>query len=125
MPTQLDLQHPLDTTPLNSYTNNSRRASLCSDISEEDDEPGQQTPCNDWNDLLSQFNSQPDMIKLIQLCKQEEDKRRQEETSLLLKQDQVLRQLQFITNSRQQQKGEIQLQLPPLSSSQEKEVEKN
>jgi hypothetical protein len=116
------LQHPLDTTPTTVPTMTfSRRTSISSDISEEESIDNNR---NNWSQILSQFDSQPDMMQLIQLCKQEEDKRRQEETSLKVKEDKVLRQLQFIqfqsraasaaaANSTDK---DFQLHLPPLSS---------
>ncbi|KAG0742729.1 hypothetical protein G6F57_006457 [Rhizopus arrhizus] len=48
----------------------------------------------DWNQLISQFHSQPDIMVLIQLCKQEEDKRRYEENKMRLKEYEVYCELQ-------------------------------
>ncbi|KAG1438924.1 hypothetical protein G6F56_012468 [Rhizopus delemar] len=72
------LLHPLD----GQEESCSRRTS----ISSTDDES--------WNQLLSQFNSQPDIQILIQLCKEEEDKRRHEENKMRLKEYQVYYELQ-------------------------------
>ncbi|KAG0749091.1 hypothetical protein G6F57_005881 [Rhizopus arrhizus] len=72
------LLHPLDTNDANC----SRRTSISS-INDED-----------WRQLLSQFDSQPDIMVLIQLCKEEEDKRRYEENKMKLKEYQVYCELQ-------------------------------
>ncbi|KAI8384031.1 hypothetical protein BD560DRAFT_309598, partial [Blakeslea trispora] len=62
--------------------------SISSDLSD------QEQAFTDWHQLLSQFHSQPEMIQLIELCKIEEDRRRQEETKMKLKEYQVMSQLQ-------------------------------
>ncbi len=102
-----------------------KRLSISSDLSDEDEEVYQQQRRllshnnNNWNQLLSQFNSQPDMMKLIQLCKEEEDRRCQEETRMKLKEYQVMRQLQDIQDKQHftttPTSKEFHLQLPPLN----------
>ena len=72
------LLHPLDTNEAN--------CSIRTIISSINDE--------DWRQLLSQFDSQPDIMVLIQLCKEEEDKRRYEENKMKLKEYQVYCELQ-------------------------------
>ncbi|KAL9557265.1 hypothetical protein PS6_001893 [Mucor atramentarius] len=74
---------------------------------------------NHWNQLISQFDSQPDMVQLIQLCKAEEDRRRQEESKMKMKEYQVLRQLQHLQERQsleiKMSQKELDLHLPPLS----------
>ncbi|RCH89274.1 hypothetical protein CU098_002602 [Rhizopus stolonifer] len=65
-----------------------RRVSISSDLSDPE--------TTNWHHLLSQFNSQPEMVQLIELCKIEEDRRRQEETKMKLKEYQVMNQLQYL-----------------------------
>ncbi|KAG1439469.1 hypothetical protein G6F56_012286 [Rhizopus delemar] len=72
------LLHPLDTQDDSC----SRRTSISS-INDDD-----------WHQLLSQFDSQPDIMVLIQLCKEEEDKRRYEENKMKLKEYQVFCEMQ-------------------------------
>ncbi|KAI8334077.1 hypothetical protein EDC96DRAFT_525642 [Choanephora cucurbitarum] len=78
--------HPLEV----SHGLNKRRTSISSDLSD------QEQTFTDWHQLLSQFDSQPEMIQLIELCKIEEDRRRQEETKMKLKEYQVMSQLQYL-----------------------------
>jgi hypothetical protein len=115
--------------------NSTRRLSVSSDMSDPEDVEVQEqvsrrrksmNPHN-WNLLLSQFNAQPDMIQLIQMCKAEEENRRLEETKMKLKEYQVLSQLQSMqarqsfeglsssSSSSPLRKEEFKLQLPPLS----------
>ncbi|KAI9247871.1 hypothetical protein BY458DRAFT_59156 [Sporodiniella umbellata] len=70
--------HPLDT----QGDSCSRRTSISS-INDDD-----------WHHLLSQFDAQPDIMALIQLCKEEEDKRRFEENKMKLKEYQVFCEMQ-------------------------------
>lgn len=83
--------HPLDTTPT----------------------PDKKTQENnkDWNNLISNLQLEPDMLQLIELCKLQEEKRRQEETKMKLKEYQVLCQLNFL----QQTTKDFNLQLPKSS----------
>jgi hypothetical protein len=82
--------------------NSARRLSVSSDMSdpeviEEQEQVSRRRKSmnpHNWDLLLSQFDSQPDMIQLIQMCKAEEDNRRLEETKMKLKEYQVLSQLQ-------------------------------
>ncbi|KAI8875459.1 hypothetical protein K501DRAFT_289360 [Backusella circina FSU 941] len=48
----------------------------------------------EWDNLLGQFESQPDLLKLIQICKIEEEKRFYEETRAKIKEYQVIHQLE-------------------------------
>ncbi|CAO3620684.1 unnamed protein product [Mucor hiemalis] len=114
------LQHPLennDGTFIERRHSISRRLSISSDLS--DDEALYEKKnflshkSNNWNRLLSQFHSQPDIMQLIQLCKEEEDRRCQEETIMKIKEYQVYRQLQHLQQKKPEK--EFHLQLPPLS----------
>ncbi|KAI9252452.1 hypothetical protein BY458DRAFT_523040, partial [Sporodiniella umbellata] len=67
--------HPLDTEE-ESY---SRRGSFSSSAGDSEA----------WSQLLSQFNSQPDIRLLIEQCKEEEDRRREEETKMRWKEYQL------------------------------------
>lgn len=60
----------------------------------------------DWNHLIANLQLEPDMLQLIELCKIQEEKRRQEETKMKLKEYQVLCQLNFL------QTKDFNLQLP-------------
>ncbi|KAI9333634.1 hypothetical protein BD770DRAFT_332986 [Pilaira anomala] len=94
-----------------------RRQSISSDISDEEFEPTRKCNSNNWNHLLAQFDSQPDMIKLIQSCKEEEERRCEEETKMRLKEYQVFRQLQYIQEKHYYEKKSLKdfnLELPPL-----------
>lgn len=114
------LQHPLennDGTFIERRHSLSRRLSISSDLSDEsmgDKKSFLSHKSNNWNHLLSQFDSQPDIVQLIQLCKEEEDRRCQEETIMKIKEYQVYRQLQHL-QQKQQSTKEFHLQLPPLS----------
>lgn len=116
--------HPLETAAGTFIERRSscRRLSISSDLS--DQEPIEPTKraksnANHWNQLISQFDSQPDMVQLIQLCKAEEDRRRQEESKMKMKEYQVLRQLQHLQERQsleiKMSQKELDLHLPPLS----------
>lgn len=113
------LLHPLET---NNGTfierKSSKRLSISSDMSDEELQPTRRSNNHNWSHLLSQFDSQPDLIKLIQSCKKEEERRRQEETKMKLKEYQVLRQMQHIQERQYFENKfpkEFNLQLPPLA----------
>lgn len=116
------LQHPLennDGTFIERRHSLGRRLSISSDLSDEsvDDKKNllsHKSNHNNWSHLLSQFDSQPDIVQLIQLCKEEEDRRCQEETIMKIKEYQVYRQLQHLQQKQQSTRG-FHLQLPPLS----------
>ncbi|KAI7896870.1 uncharacterized protein EV154DRAFT_491062 [Mucor mucedo] len=113
------LLHPLDTNNGTFIERKSlRRLSISSDLSDEEIQPVRRSNSHNWSHLLSQFDSQPDLIKLIQSCKEEEERRREEETKMKLKEYQVLRQMQHIQDRQyfdSKSQKEFNLQLPPLS----------
>ncbi|KAI9487585.1 MAG: hypothetical protein EXX96DRAFT_553861 [Benjaminiella poitrasii] len=113
----------------NKYVNsNPKRLSFSSDLSDEEQETRKsfdvyhQHNTSYWNQLLAQFDSQPDMLQLIELCKAEEDRRRQEETKMKLKEYEVWRQLQHMQAKKSFENNQVfslkefNLHLPPLSS---------
>ncbi|KAL9537461.1 hypothetical protein MBANPS3_011753 [Mucor bainieri] len=108
--------HPLETA---AGTFIERKNSYLSD--QEPIEPTKRANSNasHWNQLISQFDSQPDMVQLIQLCKAEEDRRRQEESKMKMKEYQVLRQLQHLQERQsfeiKMSQRELDLHLPPLA----------
>ncbi|KAI8984619.1 hypothetical protein BDF20DRAFT_399600 [Mycotypha africana] len=75
-----------------------------------------------WDHLLTQLDLQPDLLQLIHLCKVEEDRRREEETKMKIKELQVLHQLQFLQSRENVQAisdlsaEQVQRKLPPLVS---------
>lgn len=106
--------------------NSTRRLSVSSDMSDPEDMEEQEQVSrrrksmnhHNWNLLLSQFDEQPDILQLIQMCKAEEDNRRLEETKLKLKEYQVLNQLQRMQareSFEASRKEDESLQLAPLS----------
>ncbi|KAK4511587.1 uncharacterized protein ATC70_012803 [Mucor velutinosus] len=116
--------HPLETATgtFIERRNSCRRLSISSDLSDQEPiEPTRRANSNasHWNQLISQFDSQPDMVQLIQLCKAEEDRRRQEESKMKMKEYQVLRQLQHLQERQsldiKKSQKELDLHLPPLS----------
>jgi hypothetical protein len=114
--------HPLETTAgtFIERKNSCRRLSISSDLSDQEPiEPTKRANANNWNQLLSQFDSQPDMVQLIQLCKAEEDRRRQEESKMKMKEYQVLHQLKHLQERQSFENKisskELDLHLPALS----------
>lgn len=115
IPSYTSFLHPLET----GFPERRRQTSISSDISDQDFEPVKKcsSNSNNWNHLLSQFDSQPDLIKLIQSCKEEEEKRCREENKMKLKEYQVWRQLQYIQEKKMASNyhQDFNLQLPPLA----------
>ncbi|GAN01407.1 hypothetical protein MAM1_0007c00840 [Mucor ambiguus] len=116
--------HPLETAAgtFIERKNSCRRLSISSDLSDQEPiEPTKRTDSNTshWKQLISQFDSQPEMVQLIQLCKAEEDRRRQEESKMKMKEYQVLRQLQYLQQRQslaiKMSQKELDIHLPPLS----------
>ncbi|CAO3647504.1 unnamed protein product [Mucor fragilis] len=116
--------HPLETAAgtFIERRNSCRRLSISSDLSDQEPiEPTKRADSNasHWNQLISQFDSQPDMVQLIKLCKAEEDRRRQEESNMKMKEYQVLRQLQHLQERQsleiKMSQKDLDLHLPPLS----------
>ncbi|CEP13279.1 hypothetical protein [Parasitella parasitica] len=113
--------HPLETTAgtFIERRNSCRKLSVSSDLSDRELIEPARASFNNWNQLLSQFNSQPDMVHLIQLCKIEEDKRRQEEYKMKMKEYQVICQIQSLQERRYFEtkisQDELDLCPPPLS----------
>ncbi|KAI8643813.1 hypothetical protein BD408DRAFT_138615 [Parasitella parasitica] len=114
--------HPLETTAgiFIERRDSCRKLSITSDLSDQQlTEPTRRASVNNWCQLLSQFDSQPDIVQLIQLCKVEEDRRRQEESKMKMKEYQVICQMQNLQERRffasKISPNEFDLCSPPLS----------
>ncbi|KAI8882763.1 hypothetical protein K501DRAFT_285700 [Backusella circina FSU 941] len=74
---------------------------------------------NSWEQILSHFESQPDIQRLIQSCRIEEKKRHYEEARTKLKQYQVYYQIENMQTkelfSEKVPERHLSLRLPPLS----------